>query len=53
MMPGVQWTRAGMNLILHASDMTLFREALHRDLNQLREGAGDKAAHKRLDHRAI
>jgi len=42
-----------MNLILHASDMTLFREALHRDLNQLREGAGDKAARERLDRKAI
>jgi len=33
--------------------MTLFREALHRDLNQLREGAGDKTTRERLDHRAI
>jgi hypothetical protein len=42
-----------MNLILHASDLTLFREALHRDLTQLREGAGDETGRERLDHRAI
>jgi 4-hydroxy-2-oxoheptanedioate aldolase len=49
----VQWTRGGLNLILHASDLTLFLKTLHRDLNRLREGAGDKAPRERLDHRAI
>ena len=39
----IRWGRAGLNLILHRSDVTLFRRALHGNLNALRS-AFDEAS---------
>jgi len=43
----VRWGRAGLNLILHLSDVTLFRRGLHESLSALR-GAFDEDASKGL-----
>jgi len=39
----IRWGRAGLNLILHLSDVTLFRRGLHENLSALR-GAFDEDA---------
>jgi 4-hydroxy-2-oxoheptanedioate aldolase len=40
----LSWRKAGMNLILHLSDLMLFRQGLARGLQTLRQGAGDTSA---------
>ena len=40
----IRWGKAGLNLILHSSDVGLFRRALHRNLSALREGLEEDAA---------
>jgi hypothetical protein len=39
----IKWSRAGMNLILHRSDIALFRQGLNEDITALRNATGDKA----------
>jgi len=39
----IQWAKAGSNLILHSSDLTLFSETLRRDIGELRHALGDDA----------
>ena len=48
-----KWAKAGLNLILHLADMTLFRRALHEDLTRLRENLGEKVSEKKLGDIAI
>jgi 4-hydroxy-2-oxoheptanedioate aldolase len=36
------WNQAGMNLILHLSDLMLFRQGLARNLRTLRGGEGER-----------
>jgi 4-hydroxy-2-oxoheptanedioate aldolase len=38
----IELAKAGLNLILHFSDMTLFRNALFRNLGRIRKALGDK-----------
>ena len=38
----IRWGKAGMNLILHSSDIGLFRRALHQNLSALRRGFEDE-----------
>jgi 4-hydroxy-2-oxoheptanedioate aldolase len=37
----IKWSRAGMNLILHRSDVGLFRRGLHDNLAAIRKGVGE------------
>jgi 4-hydroxy-2-oxoheptanedioate aldolase len=37
----IHWSKAGLNLILHRSDVTLFRRALHDNLTAIRQAVGD------------
>jgi 2-keto-3-deoxy-L-rhamnonate aldolase RhmA len=37
----IKWRRAGLNLILHRSDVTLFRRGLHDNLTAIRRAVGD------------
>lgn len=39
-----QWSRAGGNLLMHSSDLSLFAQGLKRDLQALRAELGDVAA---------
>ena len=39
----IDWARHGANLILHHGDITLFTEALRKDLNHMRQALGDQA----------
>jgi 2-keto-3-deoxy-L-rhamnonate aldolase RhmA len=39
-----RWGRAGLNLILHLSDVTLFRRGLHENLNALRTAFDEDAS---------
>jgi 4-hydroxy-2-oxoheptanedioate aldolase len=39
-----RWKKAGLNLVLHLSDVTLVRTGLSRNLQALREAAGETAA---------
>ncbi|MFD0679893.1 MULTISPECIES: HpcH/HpaI aldolase family protein [unclassified Paenibacillus] len=38
----IGWGKDGMNLFIHASDMTAFMESMSRDLLTIKEGLGDK-----------
>ena len=40
----IRWKKAGMNLVLHLSDVTLVRTGLSRNLTALREASGETAA---------
>jgi len=40
----IKWCRAGMNLILHRSDVSLFRHGLHDNLTAIRGAAGQDTA---------
>jgi 4-hydroxy-2-oxoheptanedioate aldolase len=40
----LKWLKAGMNLVLHLSDITLFRRGLHDSLEQLRASRGSTIA---------
>jgi len=48
----IELAKAGLNLILHFSDMTMFRNALFRDLGKIRKALGDKVV-SRLSEQAI
>lgn len=48
-----KWGKAGLNLILHLADMTLFRRALHEDLTRLRKSFGETVSEKELGDIAI
>jgi 2-keto-3-deoxy-L-rhamnonate aldolase RhmA len=37
----IKWRRAGLNLILHRSDVTLFRRGLHENLASIRSALGE------------
>ncbi len=39
----IKWRKAGMNLILHRSDVTLFRQGLHDNLAAIRQATGETA----------
>ncbi|MCW5962562.1 MAG: hypothetical protein KIT83_00880 [Bryobacterales bacterium] len=41
--PLLHWIRQGANFIVHSADITLFTDAMHRDLKHYREAAGDAA----------
>ena len=49
----IKWGKAGLNLILHLADMTLFRRALYEDLTRLRKALGDTVAEGKLGDIAI
>lgn len=38
----IKWAQAGLNMILHLSDMTLFKQGLQNDLNTIRMALGDR-----------
>ena len=40
----IKWSKAGMNLILHRSDVTLFRRGLHENLTAIRSAVGNGEA---------
>jgi 2-keto-3-deoxy-L-rhamnonate aldolase RhmA len=40
----IRWKKAGLNLVLHLSDVTLLRTGLSRNLTALREASGEAAA---------
>jgi 2-keto-3-deoxy-L-rhamnonate aldolase RhmA len=42
----IKWAKVGLNLILHLTDMHLFRRALNDDLTRLRKALGDEVADK-------
>jgi 2-keto-3-deoxy-L-rhamnonate aldolase RhmA len=44
----LKWARAGLNLILHLADVTLFRRALDQDLTRLRKELGDTISEKKV-----
>jgi len=44
----IKWAKKGLNLILRLADMTLFRRALHEDLNRLRQGLGEEKGKDQL-----
>jgi hypothetical protein len=35
------WAEAGMNIILHSSDLSLFGKTLHREMSAIRSGLGE------------
>lgn len=37
----IEWSKAGANLIMHSSDLAIFRETLKQELQQLRTALGD------------
>ncbi len=39
----IAWSRAGGNLIMHSSDLSLFGQALKREVADLRDALGDSA----------
>ena len=39
----IRWRKAGLNLILHRSDLSLFRQGIAQNLRAIREGAGEGA----------
>jgi 4-hydroxy-2-oxoheptanedioate aldolase len=39
----IRWRKAGLNLILHRSDLSLFRQGIAQNLRAIREEAGDVA----------
>jgi 2-keto-3-deoxy-L-rhamnonate aldolase RhmA len=49
----IRWAKAGLNMILRLSDMTLFRHALERDLNRIRKDLGDEVSEEQLPDIAI
>ena len=49
----ISWAKAGMNMIIHHSDMMLFKESMQDVLNQLRVALGDSAESKKLEDEAI
>jgi len=49
----ISWAKAGLNMIIHHADMSLFRESMQKHLNKLREGLGDKITPEELPDKAI
>jgi staphyloferrin B biosynthesis citrate synthase len=49
----LKWAQAGLNLVLHLADLTLFRRALHEDLTRLRENLGEKISEAKSGDVAI
>ena len=43
------YAKAGMNLILHQIDRTMFRRVFHEDLMQIKEALGDAGPAKELE----
>jgi len=40
----IEWAKAGGNLIVHSSDVSLFAQALRRDIAEIQQALGDDAA---------
>ena len=40
----IDWAKAGVNIILHSSDISLFSHALKSDIRHIREALGEEAA---------
>ena len=38
----IKWSRRGLNIVLHSSDILLFQQSLERDINSIRTVLGDK-----------
>lgn len=38
----IEWAKDGMNILIHASDMTAFMESMSRDLQAIKEAVGDR-----------
>jgi 4-hydroxy-2-oxoheptanedioate aldolase len=38
----IKWAHAGINIILHSSDISLFSQALHKDISHIRAALGEK-----------
>jgi 2-keto-3-deoxy-L-rhamnonate aldolase RhmA len=49
----IKWSKAGMNLILHLADTSLFRKALHENLSVLRKSRGDQISAEKPGHISI
>jgi len=49
----IRLAKAGLNMILHFSDMVMFRNLFHQDLIRLREALGGKAGPERLEDKPI
>jgi len=49
----LKWARAGLNLIFHLADMTLFRRALDNDLTRLSNELGDSISQKKTGNIVI
>jgi len=49
----IKWAKIGLNLILHLTDMALFRRTLNADLTRLRKALGDEVAGGALGDVAI
>jgi 2-keto-3-deoxy-L-rhamnonate aldolase RhmA len=49
----IGWAKIGMNMIIHQSDLTLFRDSMSRDLKTLREGLGEKVVKQKWQDKAI
>ena len=49
----IRWRKAGMNLILHRSDLSLFRQGIAQNLRAIREEAGEAAQKAEAEQIAI
>jgi len=49
----IAWMRAGLNLLIHSIDFSLFADALRRDLDRLRQAAGEDAAGQARDGQVV
>lgn len=49
----IAWAEAGENLIMHSSDITLFGNALRRDIDELRQALGDMPSCKKAESEVI
>jgi len=49
----IRWAKDGLNLIIHHSDMMLFRESIQQVITELRRSLGDEVNTEKLEDKAI
>lgn len=49
----IEWSQAGGNLIMHASDLALFGDAVRRDMSELKSALGDAAGKDSSDTEVV
>ena len=49
----IDWAKAGVNIIMHSSDISIFSQALKSDVDIMRAALGDKGAAKEMQQKII